>query len=191
MNQPSDVANLLPIPLNKFPRLPDSVRKGMPSPGLAFPRVRALFYFGDVMRSPAPYDLAPQQAVLFEAKIREAIEVQCSHALAVAMEIEFRATVRLIVQPPAVEAFVRRVLVDSDFPQILLAPRDSDHATINLESLLWRLRTVHEAENEFLYVRKDVGTGQNVRWAYYVDVQWHRYGPRSRRYSGRCANPAN
>ena len=122
-----------------------------------------MFYFGDVIRSPASYNLALEQAVLFEAILFEAIEVEWADALAVAMDIDFRATGRVIVQPPEVEAFVRRLLVDHDLPQIPPGPRDSDHATINLESLLWRLRMVREADDDCTYVRNDGATGQNVR----------------------------
>ena len=77
----------------------------------------------------------------------------------------------MIVPPPAIEAYVRRVLVDRDLLQISLGPRGFDHATIDLDSLLWRLRMVREADKDWLYVRNDSAKEQSVRWAYYDYLQ--------------------
>lgn len=182
----ANVDALLRVDLSEFCLLPERIRAVLPAPGLAVPRLRALYYFGDVLRSPSAYNLHDDVRRRFVLNLGYAASFEWAHCLAVALESDFRATGRVIQQPSSVPAFIHRFLLGLQVPAIRMGTEDEAQPPIDVRALVDRLERAAALSEDFLYFRVDRPTGIQVRWAYEVDGQFVEAGLRHGRYGGEC-----
>ena len=182
----SDVNELLRVPITQFAVLPEAIRRVLPAPRLAIPRLRALYYFGDVLRSPESYDLEGDDLALYTSNLARAAEFEWAHCLAVALEADFRATGRVIIQPPTIAMFIRQHLIDRPIPGIQMGPIEEAQEPINVGALVDRLERVANLTDDYLYGRVDNATNVQVRWAYMIEGTFRQSGPRHGRFGGTC-----
>ena len=191
ITSPEAVGRLLTMPLRNFAVLPESIQAAMPAAGMAVPRLRAMYFFGDVMRDPGAYGLTEEDAVLYEENLRDAAEFEWAHCLAIALEADYRATGRVVVQQPAVPAFIRRHLVDRQVPAIMLGnlPGGGPPSAIDVPALLARVEGAVGLAQEYLYFRVDNAANSTMRWSYFFEGRFAEAGSRTSRFGGRPVNP--
>ena len=190
LNGPVAVDALMHAELRGFPPLPDVVREHLPVVGIALPRVRALYYFADVLEVPEAYGLAaPSDVALFRENLLQAVDLEWAHSLAVGLEADYRATGRVIRQPSAIAAFLRARLIEREVPALNLGNADGQGVSpIDVAALVARLEGVATLTDEYLYYRVDNATAATVYWAYNLQGHWQRAGPQHRRFGGRPVN---
>ena len=114
--------------------------------------------------------------------------------MAVALESDFRATGRVVRQPASIPRFLRQQLLGRQVPRVnlgVVAATGNEQNTviaIDVDALVRRLEHMLEIGDEYLYYRVDNASSSTMHWAYFLNGEWQRAGPRSRRFGGRPVN---
>ena len=180
MTNAEAVASLTRYPVGHFQSLSDRVRRALPMPGLAVPRVRAAYYFSDVVAHPGRYNLGGLVAETVQRNLNRAFLVEWAHAIAISLEADHRHTGRVFIQPREVMDLMRTELVERGFPAIRLGVND----TVDVAAVVARQEGAARLAERHLYYRVDTATAARVMWAYRVNGVYTVAGERSGWFGG-------